>query len=278
MPNGLALPSYLLAFVVSLLYAFWLFPVDFILGEGPHWAASGGDSLLHIIGMRYFLADEWHFPLFQTQLIAPPEGVNIIYTDSLPLFALIAKLFRPLLPEQINYFGIWYFLSYVLQGIASVFLLCSLGVKGLLPDLAGTVMAISFPALLHRTGQAALCGHFLVLFALGLYFRSVRQPAFGRLWKWLALLCWLALLVHAYLFVMVFGVFVKNRLAEEPRRGCRCCWGVCSADVGLRLLPWRRGHVGLWLLLNERAFPVGATTVGVVSSHESHHRCHRRAV
>jgi hypothetical protein len=246
LPNGSALPSYLLALAMGLLFAFWLFPVDFILGEGPHWAAQRSkDRMQNIIGMRYFLADEWRFPLFQTRLIAPPEGTNIIYTDSLPLFALIAKLLRPWLTEQVNYLGIWLFLSYVLQSIAAVFLLRSLDVKSVVPNLAGVVIALSFPAWLFRFGHAALSGHFLLLFALGFYFRSVRQQGFGRLWRWLALLCGLALLVHFYLFVMVLGVFLAAA-AQEALFSRTRLWKslVAGATVlGLSgLLMWVSGY------------------------------------
>jgi putative flippase GtrA len=243
--NGAAWPSYLSALALGALFAFWLFPADFILGESAYWSAPEGDPMAHVIGMRYFLADEWRFPLFQTRLIAPPEGVNIIFTDSLPLFALIAKLLRPWLSEQVNYFGIWYFSVYVLQAVAAVFLLRSLDVKSLLPNLAGTVLALSCPALIFRFGHTALCGHFLVLFALGLYFRSVRRAAFGRLWGWFALLCGLALLVHAYLFVMVFGVFAAAAVQEalSSRAGLRngLIAGVVIAAECV-LLMWISGY------------------------------------
>jgi hypothetical protein len=246
MSNKPALPSYLLALAVGLLFAFWLFPADFILGIGPRWAAPGdNDVKQNIIGMRYFLADEWRFPLFQTQLVAPPVGINIIYTDSIPLFALIAKLLQPLFPEPVNYFGIWYFLTYVLQGIAAVFLLRSLGINGLLPNLAGTIIALSFPAFLYRVGNAALCGHFLVMFALGLCFQSARHQAFGTLWVWLALLCWLALLVHAYLFVIVFGVFLATVAQESfsSRAGFRRSIVPGTVVVGTSaLLMWVSGY------------------------------------
>lgn len=234
-----------MAGVVSLLLAFWLFPVDFILGEGPYWAAPSGDPMQHIIGMRYFLADEWRFPLFQTRLVAPPEGVNIIYTDSLPLFALIAKLLRPFLSEQLNYFGVWLFLVYVLQGVATVFLLRSLEIKDLLPNLAGAVIALSFPALLFRFGHAALSGHFLLLFALGLYFRSTSRHVFGKLWGRFALLCWLTLFVHAYLFAMVFGLFLAAAVQEacSSRAGFQqsIVAGI-AVSVASALLMWFSGY------------------------------------
>lgn len=243
--NGAAWPSYLSALALGALFAFWLFPADFILGESAYWSAPEGDPMAHVIGMRYFLADEWRFPLFQTRLIAPPEGVNIIFTDSLPLFALIAKLLRPWLSEQVNYFGIWYFSVYVLQAVAAVFLLRSLDVKSLLPNLAGAAIALSFPPFLFRIYHMALCGHFLVLFALGLYFRSVRRAAFGRLWGWFALLCGLALLVHAYLFVMVFGVFAAAAVQEalSSRAGLRngLIAGVVIAAECV-LLMWISGY------------------------------------
>ncbi len=209
-----ALESYLFSLAIGLLFVFSLLPVEFILGQGPYWTTPRCDAMQHVIGMRYFLADSWHFPLFQTLLITPPNGVNVIYTDSIPLFALIAKLLRPWLTVHVNYFGVWFFLTYILQGIAAVFLFRSLGVKGILPNLGGALIALSFPPLLARFNHAALSGHFFILFALGLYFRIVRQRAFARLWGWFALLCWLTLFVHAYLTVMICSVFFAAAAQE----------------------------------------------------------------
>src|SRR5699024_4406896 len=42
--------------------------------------------------------------------------VSIIFTDSIPLFAIIFKLFRSWLPETFQYFGIWGLLCFALQG------------------------------------------------------------------------------------------------------------------------------------------------------------------
>ncbi len=236
---------YIVAAVVGLLFALWLFPREFILGNGAYWAAPRCDPLTHVIGMRYFMADEWHFPLLRTQLIAPPHGVNIIYTDSLPLMALVAKLLRAWLPTPVNYFGIWWCLTYVLQAVSIVFVLRSLEVKGVVPNLAGIVIALSFPPMLHRVWHAALSGHFLILFALGLYFRIASRQAFRRLWGWFALLCWTALLVHAYLFVMVFGVFcaaaAQEALSSRAGFGRSALAGTVVTAVSA-LLMWVSGY------------------------------------
>ena len=125
---------YAVAALLGVAMAVKIFPLDFVLGKGPHWHSPlGGDVTTHLVGLRYFLADAWRFPLFQTRLLVPPRGVNIIFTDSLPLFAFFAKLARPLLSPGANYFGLWFLVAWVAQPVAAVYALRGLGIRKLVP-------------------------------------------------------------------------------------------------------------------------------------------------
>lgn len=44
------------------------------------------------------------------------QPVSIVYTDSIPLFALLFKILSPLLPANFQYFGLFELLSYALMG------------------------------------------------------------------------------------------------------------------------------------------------------------------
>ncbi|AQS90378.1 hypothetical protein A0U94_04695 [Gluconobacter albidus] len=88
-----------------------------------------------------------------------------------------------------------------MQPVCAVFALRSLGEKRLLPALAAAVFAACFPTFLCRIGHAALCGQWILLLAIGLYFRATRPGAgSGPIWL-LALLNTLTLLIHPYLMV-----------------------------------------------------------------------------
>lgn len=83
-----------------------------------------GDPAQHWIGWEFFR----HTPLLQWPIgnnTAYGIGLNnsIVYTDSIPLFALFFKLISPLLPETFQYTGIWIATCFVLQGATGFLLL-----------------------------------------------------------------------------------------------------------------------------------------------------------
>ena len=243
-----ASPVFALAVVIAIAYCLYLFPLEFIAGRGPYWDNLRADAETHVIGMRYFLADRWRFPITQTRLLMAPGGVNIVFTDSIPLMALVAKTLGFMGPARLNYFGLWYVIAYVLQGVTAVYFVRALGVRAVAPQVAAAVMAMSFPALLFRTTlHASLTGHFFILWTLGLYFTGVRQGGFRRTWIWFACALWMALLVHPYLFLMVFSIFAAaaaQHMATSRRAilEALAVGGLVLSSLGL--LMWLVGYLG----------------------------------
>lgn len=47
------------------------------------------------------------------------EISSVIFTDSIPLFAILFKILSPVLPETFQYFDFWGMISYMLQGAIS---------------------------------------------------------------------------------------------------------------------------------------------------------------
>src|SRR5215469_9025699 len=81
--------SIILAAVIGFLYAGYLFPVAFLDGSSRFWRTPPiEDIATELAGLTYYVSDEWRFPIFRTVPISPPNGVSIVYTDSLPLLAL----------------------------------------------------------------------------------------------------------------------------------------------------------------------------------------------
>lgn len=65
------------------------------------------DIFQHQIGFEFIRNDIWRFPLGSYMNYAYPFGTSVVYTDSIPLFAIIFKLFAFLLPQSFQYFGLW---------------------------------------------------------------------------------------------------------------------------------------------------------------------------
>jgi hypothetical protein len=142
-------------------------------------------------------------------MLAYPKGADIAYTDSLPLMALFSKVLRPVLPAGWNPFGLWVLLCHLILAYAFCRILYDFGHRSLLSALAGSTFALLTPFFLFRLGRnhAALCGQFLVLFALLLYFQDSRAQRIS--WTWVGLLL-TALLTHPYLFAMAAGIYLSS--------------------------------------------------------------------
>src|SRR2546423_40603 len=122
--------------IIGGLYTFYMFPIDYLAGSSPFWDSPPTTDIKQAVtAVHFYVGDGWWFPIFRTMKIAPPVGVSIIFNDPLPLFALVAKL----LHSSTTYFGLWAAVSYILQPVALVTLLLSLGVRSYVACIAASV-------------------------------------------------------------------------------------------------------------------------------------------
>ena len=208
-----ALVAYALAASLSLIYVFNLYPLSFLAGKGYFF--EEGDAAQHVTGWLFYAKDYWHFPLLYTTRLNYPEGVSIVFTDSIPLAALPFKTFSFLLSPHFQYIGLWNFLAYITQAVAATFLIRSLGVRHILGITTAIIFAITWPTLAWRFGHTSLMTHSIILFALAFYF-------LGRHGDWhsnkasffLILLSLLGLMVHPYFIVfcqLIFFAFIVDQ-------------------------------------------------------------------
>ncbi len=183
----------LAAAVAGALLATWLYGWRVIDPSSSAWLLHG-DPAQHYLGSVFFLGEPWHWPPgLITRFGEAPTSV--VFTDALPLVALLAKLLH--VPPGLQYFGLWMLLCHALSAWWGVQLLRRMGLDHPVSLVAGALVLATTPSLLFRAyGHEALMGHFLVIAAL----ERVLAP-----WRWLP---WLALaavavLVHPYLALMV---------------------------------------------------------------------------
>jgi len=223
-----------LALVFGLVFAALTLDSRYVRGTGPYWEEQVGDPAKGEIGWFYYARDAWRFPVFDSENYHYPEGGSVVLADSLPLFALPAKVIYRLGGDSTRlppiYTGWWVALCLVLQAIAASRLLRALGVEEILPHLAGIAIFCYLPIVMLRFGQAALMAQFLILFALEGYVRAKREGLIRRQWIALCLLPPLVLLVHPYLAAMC-GALVAATILDQWRehrldvRGVLACFG-----------------------------------------------------
>lgn len=167
------------------------------------WLLTGQDISQHYIGWKFYRATDWHLPLGQIDGMLYPDRTNIIFTDSIPVFALLFKFLSPILPKTFQYFGIWGLMSYFLVGALGSIIIRKSTNNKYLCWIGGAILSFS-PYMFQRMySHTALAGHWIILLALAIW---VYRPYFSTLWKktlsWGGLLI-LASLVHIYFIPMI---------------------------------------------------------------------------
>lgn len=171
------------------------------------WLLREGDSFQHYIGWHFFRQESWGWPLGVVQSLATELSTSIVYTDSIPLYAIPLKLFHPWLPDTFQYLGLAMVINYCLNGLVACRLLLRVGVPAY-AALAGALLISSLPIVILRgigiQGHEALTAHWIILLAIELTLIAEKQRLKGAV-CWLLLLT-VAVLMHFYLFFMA-GVF-----------------------------------------------------------------------
>ena len=195
---------FLLALIVSIVYIVLTYSPGFLSGNGAYWDVQVDDVGTYITGLRFYIRDQWRFPLFYTQLLHYPDGANIIFTDSLPLLAIAAKVIFKTTGAEWNYFGHWFIFSNICFGLSIIFFLDSLKVRSVWLSLIALLFGFAIFPYISRTFHIALSSHFLLILALSFYYRLLDPDRRKGYLTGFLILMVVCLLVHFYLFVITF--------------------------------------------------------------------------
>ena len=182
------------------------------------------DIIQHYAGWNFYRSSPIRFPLGIAESMSAPEGASVVYSDSIPLFAILFRFLDPVLPDSFQYFGLFVLLSYMLQGGASALLL-SLFLNRSWVILVGTIPFVFSPILMERAFRhTSLTAHYLILLALFCYFSHNREGKQRTLlWVILAIL---TPLIHTYFLPMIYAVFaadvLDNGVKKEKARSVLC--------------------------------------------------------
>ena len=205
------------AFLAGLSLALAIFPAGLLFGLESYWGLISGDNAANWIGYEAFARDAWRWPLFRTTLLAPPDGVNILFTDPIPLMALLGKVVFRLTGWLPNYFGPWLLAAYGLQSLSGYALLRVLGLERA-PALLGGILFLLVPTFIFRYGHFPLVGHWALLAALALHALITRDGGWRPVLLGVGLVL-LMVLINPYLMVMAAAIVVAGLGDGLLRRG-----------------------------------------------------------
>lgn len=185
---------------------------------------SGADPSQHYLGWQFYRGSELRLPyLGMSYNTVYPYRTSVLYSDSIPLLALIFKPFSALLPATFQYMGLWGLASFALQGLLAQKIAWRIsgaeerGIAVQAGTVAASVLALLYPVLTIRMfAHTALAGNWLIL--LGLWLWLCCRGGVVRSCLWWGLAGILCVGVHQYYLPMVGICAVGYAAARLMRR------------------------------------------------------------
>ncbi len=170
-------------------------------------ASSDPDIKQHYLGWCHFRTSAWTFPIGLIDSLSYPNPMSCLWTDSIPLFAIVFKLFRDMLPEIFQYLGIYGFLSMALMGGFSALLIRRLtaGRPGerILPFIGVIPFVLSSTLIQRMFYHTSLTAHYFIIAALLIMLDRPERYSLKKLLGIWTALSFCLILIHPYLWAMV---------------------------------------------------------------------------
>lgn len=184
------------------------------------WLLNAEDLNQHYIGWKFFRRSSWGFPIGLIDGITE-RPISIIYTDSIPIFAILFKLLSPILPNTFQYFGLWALSCFVLQTFFAMILLNAY-IKEKLQVILGSIFFTLSPIILMRMFvHSSLGGNWLILAALSAWAHRKSIKGYkNNVMTWGGLMI-LAVSIHMYYMPMIFAIMCAcylNRFLDNKNK------------------------------------------------------------
>jgi hypothetical protein len=177
------------------------------------WTFVHNDIAAAQTGWTFYRHAPWSAKIALNPTYGMDFGGSIIFSDAVPLMAIVFKGLSPILPDPVQYFGLWVFASFVLQGVFGWLLMSRVTEDPVARILAACLISLT-PLYCYRLVSCthlSLTAHWPILAALCLCLPPYRR----RPWLWWGVLLALAAFIHIYTFAMVAALWC----ADIARRG-----------------------------------------------------------
>ena len=176
------------------------------------------DLRQHYIGWCRFRSDPWHFPIGLIDSLSYPNSMSVIYTDSIPLFAVLFKLMAPVLPTTFQYFGFFGIVSFMLMGGFSSLLLRRFVGSDILCMIGSVFYIMSAPVIQRMYFHTALAAQWIVVASLVLWvYDDLIVSNAKRILYW-ALIGLICVGIHSYFLPMAGMVLVVLMISQITRK------------------------------------------------------------
>lgn len=197
-----------------LILFWWFYGLSILDPMNVAWMKDDKDLSQAFLGWTAFRFSNWQWPLGMSRLVAYPDGMPLIATDSNPLVSIPLKLLSPLLPDPFQFQGWWVLISVVLSYSLAF---------GMLLDLSGSrvgsVLGAAFvsiaPVLPFRWNHNSLTSQWLILGAFSVFLRPRSDRATVAKYAGLHAL---AIAIHPYFVPMIAPIAGMDLARRSARR------------------------------------------------------------
>lgn len=186
------------------------------------WIFSGDiDLQQHYVGFCHFRNTPWKFPIGLIDSLSVPYSMSIVYTDSIPIFALIFKLFSNVLPLHFQYFGLFGLMSFMLMGALSPVLIRRFCGNKIVCVGGSLFFILSYPVLQRMFYHTALSAQWIIVLSLIVWFYTDinDRKQLKKICIYWTLIGILSVLIHSY-FVFMCGLILLSQIVEGLLKTC----------------------------------------------------------
>jgi len=172
------------------------------------------DLRQHYIAWCNYRNEAWHFPIGLVQSLSYPNSISIIYTDSIPLFAVLFKIIRGILPDTFQYFGLFGILSFMLMGGLSSVFLSRIVNNPVICILGSEFYVMSFTVLQRMFYHTALSAQWIIILAFLIWIddrKIVKLRSKALIWGAMSFLC---VSIHSYFLPMVGMILLALMVSQ----------------------------------------------------------------
>ena len=196
--------------ITSISFCFYLLGPNYISPLNSEWLFSG-DLSTYQLGWQFFKLDEWRFPLG----INPNYGIylnsSVVFSDSIPLFAIFFKIFKNFLPSEFQYFSIWILVCVYLQLYFSFKIIYKI-TNDLLYSAIGSLFFGIATIFIHRSGiHLSLFGQWIILSFF--YVELLDKNKF----YYKSLIILLSTTIHFYFTIILLIIFFIEKVIDYFR-------------------------------------------------------------
>lgn len=239
-------PAFLIGLIIGLVIFIAIYGFGVINPTNTEWLLHSDDLegsidlTQHYMGWVFYRDTPWTFPLGLTEGIYS-EPVSVVYTDSIPLFALFFKIFSGILPDSFQYMGLFGLMCYGLMGGFGALVTRRYTSNVLVNGISATLFVLS-PILLNRMYlHTALSAHFLIVAGIVLWLYRDKMRWNRYLISWIVLIAG-GTLINAYFTPILLGILLCSIL-QDIITGAKI-----GKNIVLLALPILVSLFGAWIM------------------------------